>query len=40
MNQHKSNIPRKYLTPKWGLLLLNLIYFSLQIPFIKADPDI
>ena len=40
MNQNKSNILRKYLTPKWGLLLLGLIYFSLQIPFIKADPDI
>lgn len=40
MNQHKSNILYKYLTPKWGLLLLSLIYFSLQIPFIKADPDI
>ena len=40
MNQNKSNILRKYLTPKWGLLLLSLIYFSLQIPFIKADPDI
>ncbi len=40
MNQNESNTFRKYLTPKWGLLLLSLIYFSLQIPFIKADPDI
>ena len=40
MKQNESNTFRKYLTPKWGLLLLILIYFSLQIPFIKADPDI
>lgn len=40
MKQNESNTFRKYLTPKWGLLLLSLIYFSLQIPFIKADPDI
>lgn len=40
MNQNKLNYLRKYLTPKWGLLLLSLVYFSLQIPFIKADPDI
>ena len=40
MNQNEVHGFQKYLTPKWGLLLLSLIYFSLQIPFIKADPDI
>ncbi len=40
MNQNRSNFLHQYLTPKWGLLLLSLIYFSIQLPFIKADPDI
>lgn len=39
MKQNKLNNLLKYSTAKWGLLLLSLIYFSLQVPFIKADPD-